>query len=263
MTMISPPSTYLLSALVWQPSYASWSDKRRERGSYVVPDDSDCSRRSFTLAGWSEKQKAYYYVPDSPGCSLVYRREGFSINGRFLRRYWEGQANDEQNPRFFLHNDGTFAFASYRFPSEDPVKIWRASTGPPFQFFQTDQKKKDVTPDEFFHDDVQLNTPDLPGQPYAGAKHLSFPEADEYGYDSDASDSSLESRWHTRWARDIKWGQESGLAMGSIRRTIWQSNCWGIEFNLEVMHQTIDRARLADFGTVIGCTGTARIQGTF
>jgi hypothetical protein len=258
--MISPPSTYLLSALVWQPTYASWSDGRRERGSYVVPDDSDCSRRSFTLAGWSEKQKAYYYVPDSPGCSLVYQREGYSINWRYLRR-WEGQPTDEQNPRFFLHDDGTFAFSKYRFPSEDPVKIWRASTGPPFQFFQTDEK--DVTPDEFFHDDVQLNMPDLPGQPYAGAKHLPFPEADEYGYDSDASDSSLENGWYTRWARDIKWGQESGLAIGSIRRIIWQGDHWGIEFNLEVMHRTIDRVRLADSGTAIGRTGTARIQGAF
>jgi hypothetical protein len=149
-------------------------------------------------------------------------------------RRWPG---DEQNPRFFLHDSGTFAFAKYRFPSEDPVKIWRASTGPPFQFFQTGEN--DVTPDEFFRDDVQLNMPDLPGQPHAGAKHLSFPEADEYGYDSDASDSSLESNWYTRWARDMKWGQESGLAIGSMRRTIWKSDRWGIEFHLEVMHRTI------------------------
>jgi hypothetical protein len=120
-----------------------------------------------------------------------------------------------------------------------------------------------VTPDEFFHDDVQLNMPDLPGQPYAGAKHLPFPEADEYGYDSDASDGSLENMWYTRWARDIKWGQESGLAIGSIRRIVWQGDHWGIEFNLEVMHRIIGRVPLADSGIAIGRTGTARIPGTF
>jgi len=144
---------------------------------------------------------------------------------------WEFSEFSEYNPRFFLHDNGTFAFSKYRFPSEDPVKIWRASTGPPFQFFIADGK--DMTPDKFFHDDIQLTTPDLPGQPHAGAKYLPCSEADEYGYESDASDSSLEIKSYRRWARDLKWGQDSGLAIGCIRRTIWQSDRWGIDFSLE------------------------------
>jgi hypothetical protein len=230
--MASPPQTCLLSALVWQHSESSQLGERKERGSYVVPEDSDCSRRSFTLAGWSEKQNAYYYVPDTPVCSLVYQRE-YSMPWRYMGR-WGAAESSDHNPRFFVHDSGTFAFSNYRFPSEDPVKIWRAATGPPFQFFQTDGN---ITPNKFFHDDIQLNAPDLPGQPPAGAKHLPCSEADEYGYESDASDSSLELKCQRQWAHDLKWGRDSGLGIGSIRRTIWQSDRWGIDFHLEVHHR--------------------------
>jgi hypothetical protein len=48
-----------------------------------------------------------------------------------------------------------------------------------------------------------------------------------------------------------------------MRRTIWKSDRWGIEFHLEVMHRTIGWAPFADSVISTARTGSARIQGAF
>lgn len=199
---VPPPSTYLLSARIWKPSDSSWDDREIEQGSYVAPEDSNCCRRIFTLAGWSEKQKAYYYVPDATAYSLVYRRD--ESTPIFPFRYG-GKESEEHNPRFFLHDRGP---SKHRFPPAN----------------------------KFFHDDVQLNIPDLPGQPLpTGTNNIAYFEDAEFDYDSDTS-AEGDQNTQSQWASDMKWGQDSGLPLGSIRRTIWQSDRWGIEFNLEVLY---------------------------
>jgi len=197
----------------------------------VVPEDSNCSHRSFRLAGWSKAHNSYYYIPDAPGCSLVYERDGYSVPLPFLRRYGLEECG-KRDPRFFLHDSGTCAFSKYQPSSEDVVTNCRVATGPPFSFTNTDRNA--ITPDKFFDDDIQLNFPDLLGQPLlSDSKFLSISEFNEYGDESDESNNSFESDWYGQWVRDLKWAQDSGLAIGSVRRTIWRKDHWGIEFNLE------------------------------
>jgi len=161
----------------------------------------------------------------------VYRRE---IPLGYFRNY--GDEFAWPNPRFFLHDIGTYSFTNCRILWEDLVRIRHASTGPPFQFFHSA-----VTPDKLFHDDVQLNTPDLPGQPACSDSwEFFFTEANEHWHDSYVPESFDESDWHTQWARDLKWGQESELVIESTRRTIWRSDRWGIEFSLEVKPYAIN-----------------------
>jgi hypothetical protein len=189
---VPPPSTYLLSARIWKAEDTG----KMGQGSYIAPADSNCCRRIFTLAGWSEKQKAYYYVPDATAF-IVYQRDGSMHDFSF--RY----GRKEHNPRFFLDDSG--------------------------------HSKRRFSPNKFFHDDVQLNIPDLPGQPLpTGTNKITYFEDAEFDYDSDPS-AEEDQDTLSQWASDMKWGQDSGLSLGSIRRTIWCSDRWGIEFNLEVL----------------------------
>jgi hypothetical protein len=230
-----------LSTLVWKgdPKVFEAGDEDQKLGMYLSPR-SECR---LHLEGWSEEHNALSYAPaNNEDYNVVYSRAQYIglLGSTFT---YEGNIlNQDRCPLFFLHQQGTSAFADLRIKTpeddhdSDPVPRVRQKV-PPFEFIVSDEPEPFAIEGIFSSlDYVTIVEPDLPGQ-------TATIEYDSDGTESDPSDSDVEidgqrlTGWGGKWARELLQLSEAGLPMTSLRRIIWsgfEEKKWGIEFILDV-----------------------------